>query len=63
MRAAVGAPIVANDFLEAEVSEPMKAVSHAYVPADLTHLFRKGADTSEMTQLHGVTICCRSKPQ
>jgi len=31
MRAAVRALIVANDFLEAEVSELMKAVSHAYV--------------------------------
>jgi hypothetical protein len=31
MRAAVRALIVANDFLEAEVSELMKAVSHGYV--------------------------------
>jgi hypothetical protein len=31
MRAAVRALIVANDFLVAEVSELMKAVSHAYV--------------------------------
>jgi hypothetical protein len=30
MRSAVRALIVANDFLESEVSELMKAVSHAY---------------------------------
>jgi len=30
-RAAVRALIVANDFLESEVAELMKAVSHAYV--------------------------------
>ena len=30
MRAAIRALIVANDFLEAEVAELMKAVSHAY---------------------------------
>ena len=31
MRAAIRALILANDFLEAEVGELMKAVSHAYV--------------------------------
>lgn len=31
MRATIRALIVANDFLENEVSELMKAVSHAYV--------------------------------
>jgi hypothetical protein len=31
MRAAIRALIVANEFLENEVSELMKAVSHAYV--------------------------------
>jgi hypothetical protein len=31
MRAALRALILANDFLEAEVGELMKAVSHAYV--------------------------------
>ncbi len=31
MRAAIRALIVANDFLENEVGELMKAVSHAYV--------------------------------
>jgi hypothetical protein len=31
MRDAIRALIVANDFLEAEVGELMKAVSHAYV--------------------------------
>lgn len=31
MRAAIRALILANDFLEAEVAELMKAVSHAYV--------------------------------
>jgi hypothetical protein len=31
MRSAIRALIVANDFLENEVSELMKAVSHAYV--------------------------------
>jgi hypothetical protein len=31
MRSTVRALIVANDFLETEVSELMKAVSHAYV--------------------------------
>ena len=31
MRAAIRALILANDFLENEVSELMKAVSHAYV--------------------------------
>jgi hypothetical protein len=30
LRATIGALIVANDFLESEVSELMKAVSHAY---------------------------------
>ena len=30
LRAAIRALIVANDFLESEVSELMKAVSHAY---------------------------------
>ena len=30
MRAAIAALILANDFLEAEVAELMKAVSHAY---------------------------------
>jgi hypothetical protein len=30
LRAAIGALIVANNFLESEVSELMKAVSHAY---------------------------------
>jgi len=30
LRAAIRALIVANDFLETEVSELMKAVSHAY---------------------------------
>ena len=30
MRAAIKALIVANDFLESEVAELMKAVSHAY---------------------------------
>jgi hypothetical protein len=30
MRAAIRALIVANDFLESEVGELMKAVSHAY---------------------------------
>jgi hypothetical protein len=31
MRDAIRALIVANDFLETEVSELMKAVSHAYI--------------------------------
>jgi hypothetical protein len=31
MRAAIRALILANDFLETEVGELMKAVSHAYV--------------------------------
>jgi hypothetical protein len=31
LRAAIGALIVANNFLETEVEELMKAVSHAYV--------------------------------
>jgi hypothetical protein len=31
MRSAIRALIVANDYLESEVSELMKAVSHAYV--------------------------------
>jgi hypothetical protein len=31
LRATIGALIVANNFLESEVSELMKAVSHAYV--------------------------------
>jgi hypothetical protein len=31
LRAAIGALIVANSFLETEVEELMKAVSHAYV--------------------------------
>jgi len=31
MRAAISALIVANDFLETEISELMKAVSHAYI--------------------------------
>ena len=31
MRSTIRALIVANDFLETEVSELMKAVSHAYV--------------------------------
>jgi hypothetical protein len=31
MRAAIRALIVANDYLESEVGELMKAVSHAYV--------------------------------
>ena len=31
LRSAIRALIVANDFLETEVSELMKAVSHAYV--------------------------------
>jgi hypothetical protein len=31
MRDAIRALIVANDFLEAEVGELMKAVSHAYI--------------------------------
>jgi len=31
MRAAIRALIVANDYLETEVGELMKAVSHAYV--------------------------------
>ena len=31
MRSTIRALIVANEFLEAEVSELMKAVSHAYV--------------------------------
>lgn len=30
MRAAIGALIVANNFLESEISELKKAVSHAY---------------------------------
>jgi hypothetical protein len=30
LRAAIGALMVANNFLESEVSELMKAVSHAY---------------------------------
>jgi hypothetical protein len=30
LRATIGALIVANDFLESEVGELMKAVSHAY---------------------------------
>jgi hypothetical protein len=30
MRAAIRALVLANDFLEAEVAELMKAVSHAY---------------------------------
>jgi hypothetical protein len=31
LRSAIRALIVANDYLETEVGEPMKAVSHAYV--------------------------------
>jgi hypothetical protein len=31
LRATIGALIVANNYLESEVSELMKAVSHAYV--------------------------------
>ena len=31
MRSAIRALIVANEYLEIEVGEPMKAVSHAYV--------------------------------
>jgi hypothetical protein len=31
VRATIRAPIVANKYLESEVSELMKAVSHAYV--------------------------------
>jgi hypothetical protein len=31
MRSTIGALIVANEFLESEVDELMKAVSHAYV--------------------------------
>ena len=30
LRAAIRAPIVANNFLECEIGELMKAVSHAY---------------------------------
>ena len=30
LRATIRALIVANDYLESEVGEPMKAVSHAY---------------------------------
>lgn len=30
LRATIGALIVANDFLESEIGELMKAVSHAY---------------------------------
>lgn len=33
MRSTIRALIVANDYLESEVSELMKAVSHAYVRA------------------------------
>lgn len=32
MRSTIRALIVANEFLESEVGEMMKAVSHAYVP-------------------------------
>jgi hypothetical protein len=40
VRAALKALIVANEYLESEVSELMKAVSRAYVRGEIPHLFR-----------------------
>ena len=40
MRSTIRALIVANEFLESEASELMKAVSHAYTRGRFQHLFR-----------------------
>jgi hypothetical protein len=43
MRSTIRALIVANEYLETEVTELMKAVSHAYA-REISYLFRLGAN-------------------
>jgi hypothetical protein len=44
MRSTIRALIVANEYLESEVSELMKAISHALCAREISDLFRLGTN-------------------
>ena len=66
MRATIRALIVANEYLETEVGELMKAVSHAYARGRFQRLFglngrRQGARDGRYETVASVDFCCTTE--